>query len=282
MLRPIDFQSLDETMPILSRGFPAIRPEGWKAALDRLRRFGASNPAAPAAHLLEAGGRDVGVMLAIPSTRPEAERTARRIVNLSSWYVDAEHRWSAPRMLRSIIACEASLYTDLTPSPPVRAMIGRFGFRGWTEGTLIFALPLFALRPAGPSRVVPLRDLPSDVFAAPTRRIMDEHAALDCLVGGLWDGRALHPLIFSRKVHRGIRAARLIFAEDRATVLAHVPAISRFLLREKFLLLAVNADRHERIPGSIFTQRTAPTFYKGPTAPAQCDFAYSEFVFLQI
>lgn len=112
--------------------------------------------------------------------------------------------------------------------------------------------------------------------------MLDEHAGFNCLCGGLWDGNALHPLIFSRKVYRGIPAARLIFTDARTIVLAHIAAISRFLLREKFLLLAVNAHGSEQIAGSVFTQRTAPTFYKGPSAPAQCDFAYSEFAFLQV
>jgi hypothetical protein len=282
MLRPISFEALDTTLPILSRGFPALGRDAWSVGLDRLRRYGASTPQARAAYLLEADGREVGVMLAIPSKRVDGGAAAHPVVNLSSWYIDPEHRWQAPRMLRSILGCNATLYTDLTPSPPVRAMIGRLGFRAWTEGTLLFALALFALRSTGDSHVVPLRDLPLDAFPAPTRRMLDEHAGFDCLCGGLWDGNALHPLIFSRKIYRGIPAARLIFADARGIVLAHIAAISRFLIREKLLLLAVNADRCERIPYSFFTPRTAPTFYKGPSAPAQCDFAYSEFAFLQV
>ncbi|MGD9925183.1 MAG: hypothetical protein AB7V13_27610 [Pseudorhodoplanes sp.] len=281
MLRPISFEGLDETLPILSRGFPAMRAAQWTAALARLRRSAASSTAACAAYLLEEKGRHVGVMLAIPSPRSDGD-AAPRIVNLSSWYVDPEQRWRAPRMLQSIAACAATLYTDLTPSPSVRTMISRLGFQNWTEGTLIFPLPAFAIRTAGASRVVPLHALSPDAFADPVRRIMDDHAALDCVVGGLWDGAALRPLIFSRKVHRGVPVARLIFADDRAAVFAHIPAISRFLLRERFALLAINGNRRERIAGSIFTKRAAPTFYKGPTPPAPCDFTYSEFVFLQV
>lgn len=277
MLRPIDFQTLDETLPVLARGFPGMGRDRWIAALDRLRRFGASDPSARAAYLLQQNGRDVGVILAIPSTRGTAD-----VVNLSSWYVDPEHRWRAPRMLQSVVACSTTLFTDLTPTTPVRAVIGRLGFRGWTEGTLLFTLPLFAIGRAGSSRVVPLRDLPADAFAGPTRRMLDEHAALDCIVGGLWDGSGLHPLIFSRRTYRGVRVARLIFTDDRAAVFAQIAAIARFLLRERCLLLAVSADRRERIAGSIFTQRPAPAFYKGPNPPAQGDLAYSEFVFLQV
>jgi hypothetical protein len=282
MLRPISFEALNTTLPILSRGFPALRRDAWSAGLARLHRYGERSAHARAGYLLEANGREVGIILTIPSMREDGGAAGQPVVNLSSWYIEPDQRWRAPRMLQSVLTCNATLYTDLTPSPPVRAMIGRLGFRGWTEGTLLFALALFALRSAGVSHVVPLRDLPPDAFPAPTRRMLDEHAGFDCLCGGLWDGNALHPVIFSRKVYRGIPLARLIFTDARAIVLAHIAAISRFLLREKFLLLAVNADRSERIAGSVFTQRTAPTFYKGPSAPAQCDFAYSEFAFLQV
>ena len=282
MLRPISFDALDTILPILSRGFPGMRRDGWPAAIGRLRAFGASDAQAHAAYLLEEKGRDVGVILTIPSTRLDDADAPRQIVNLSSWYIDPEHRWRAPRMLQTVTASNATLFTDLTATTPVRAMIGRFGFRGWTEGTLIVALPLFAMKTAGPSHVVPLRDLPPDAFMEPTRQMLDQHAALDCIAGGLWDGAALHPLIFSRKTSHGIRAARLIFADDRATMFAHLPAISRFLLREKLVLLAINADRRERVTGSIFMQRASAAFYKGPAAPAPCDLAFSEFVFLQI
>lgn len=283
MLREISFEALDTILPILSRGFPAMRAGGWAAAIGRLRRFGAADPKARAAYLLEHKGRGVGVILTIPSSRTDdSEAAPRRIVNLSSWYIDPDYRWRAPRMLQSVTASDATLYTDLTATPPVRAMIERFGFRGWTEGTLVFVLPRFAVGFAKGSYVVPLRDLPPDAFAGPIRRLLDQHAALDCVVGGLWDGAALRPVAFSRKTYRGIRAARLVFANDRATIFAHLPAISRFLLREQILVLAVNADRRERIAGSIFMLRSAPAFYKGATPPAPCDLAFSEFVFLQI
>jgi hypothetical protein len=282
MLRPISFEALDTTLPVLSRGFPGMRQGGWTSAIARLRAFGASDMQARAGYLFEDKGRNVGVILTIPSTRADDTDAPRRVENLSSWYIDPEHRWRAPRMLQTVSACNATLFTDLTATPSVRSMISRIGFRGWTEGTLVFALPWFAMKTAGPSHVVPLRDLPPDAFAGSTRRMLDRHAALDCISGGLWDGAALHPLIFSRKIYRGIRAARLIFADSRAAMFAHLPAISRFLLREKFLLLAVNADHSERVAGSLFTRRTSPAFYKGPAAPAPCDLAFSEFVFLQI
>lgn len=282
MLRPIGFKSLDEAMPVLTRGFPRLPLSTWTASLDRLRKHGSAHPAGNAGYLLQGNDRNVGVILTIPSARDSAGGTPHRAVNLSSWYIDPEHRWRAPRMLQQIVSCNVTLYTDLTPTEPVRAMIGRFGFRVWTEGVLVFALPWFAIGRAGESHIVPLHGLPSDAFAFPIRRILDEHAALDCIAGGLWDGRVLHPLIFSRTRRRGMRVARLVYAGNRSTVIAHMPAIARFLLREKILLLAVNADKNEHSSGSVFTRRPSPAFFKGNRTPPQCDLAYSEYVFLQV
>jgi hypothetical protein len=282
MLRAISFEALPTTLPILSRGFPGVRPERWTAALDRLRRFGASDPARCAGYLLETKGQQVGIMLTIPSVRSTDPNAARPVVNLSSWYIDPDHRWHAPRMLQSITGCDATLYTDLTATPPIRGMIGRMGFRGWTEGTLIAPLPLVAALPAGASHVIPFAELASDAFSGSIRHMLDEHAALDCISVGLWDGKTLRPVIFSRKTFRGIPGARVIFTDDRAALLRHLPAIARFLLRQRCLLLAMNADRGEHVAGTVFMRRKAPTFYKGTLPPRSGDFAYSEYVFLQI
>ena len=280
MLRPIGFQSLDEALPVLARGFPAAPAAFWDSGLSRLRQYGAADPAARAGYLLEAEGSDVGVILTIPSTR-EIGGESHSVVNLSSWYIDERHRWRGPRMLQQVVSNATTLYTDLTPTEPVRAMIGRFGFRNWTEGTLIFMLPLLALKPAKSAHVFPLHKLPSDTFPPFTRRMLDDHAALGCIAAGLWDGDNLHPLIFSRTKRARVPIARLIYAESCDLVITHLAAISRFLLREKLLLMAMNANAQDRVAGSFFTE-SAPAFLKGQTTPPQCDLAYCEYVFLQI
>ena len=281
MLRPIDFQSLDEALPVLVRGFPAAPRVFWESSLARLKQYGATDPRARTGYLLQADGNDVGVILAIPSTR-EIGGQSCPVVNLSSWYIDERHRWRGPRMLQQVVSSATTLYTDLTPTKPVRAMIGRFGFRNWTEGTLIFMLPLVALKAAKNAHVFPLHKLPSDTFTSSIRRMLDDHAALGCIAAGLWDGDSLHPLIFSRTKRAGVPIARLIYAQSRALVIAHLGAIARFLLREKLLLMAMNADAQDRVAGSFFTDWPAPAFLKGKVTPPQCDLAYCEYVFLKI
>lgn len=282
MLRPIGFQSLDEALPVLSLGFPEQRRSFWAAGLDRLKRYGAADPASLLGYLLHVDGRDVGVILTIPSTRAKHGEAQSKVVNLSSWYIDPQHRWRGPRMLQQVVACESTLYTDLTATEPVRAMIGRFGFRNWTEGTLIFPLPVFAIRPARNAQVVPLHKLGANAIEPAALRMLDDHASLGCIAAALDDNETLHPLIFSKTTRRGLPVARLVYAENLTAVTTHMAAISRFLLREKMFLLAVKADQRDRIAGSIFSHRSSPAFFKGKAAPPQCDLAYSEYAFLQI
>jgi hypothetical protein len=281
MLRPIGFQSLDETLPVLSRGFCDIPAAFWRAAIERLKRHGAADPTATAGYLLESKNRAVGAILSIPSLHGGADGRTERVVNLSSWYIDPQDRWRAPRMLQRITGCDRTLYTDLTPTPSVQTLIGRMGFRHWMEGTLILALPLRAIGRSGHSQIIPLHDLSSDALPAATRRLLEDHAALDCIAAALWDGTVLHPLIFSRSNRRGLRVTRLIYAQDQAVLTSNMTTIARFLLRQGFMLLAVKADRDERIPGSVF-MRQPPSFYKGEHPPSRCDLSYSEYVFLQI
>ncbi len=277
MLRPIDFHSLDDALPVLARGFPARSHAAWTASLQRLRQYGRSDPGRTAGYMLEAKGRDVGVLLAIPGAA-----TGAPVVNLSSWYVDPEHRFKAPRMLQQIVGSDTTLFTDLTPTPQVRTMIGRFGFRTWTDGIVLFALPWFALKSAKHSHVLPLHEIPADAFAPAVQTLLDDHAALDCIACALWDGHSLHPLIFSRTRRRGLPLARLVYADDLALVNTHIAAISRHLLRERVIVLAVNGNRNERARGTIFTEHPSPAYFKGDRAPGPRDLAYSEYVFLQV
>ena len=112
MLRPVSFEALDTTLPILSRGFPAMR----RGRLGRRRSTGCAVRrirlrSAARAICSKTKGQDVGVILTIPSKRPGYTDAAHPIVNFSSWYIDPEHRWRAPRMLQTITACSTHAAT---------------------------------------------------------------------------------------------------------------------------------------------------------------------------
>ncbi len=277
MLRPITADNAGDAVTVLARGFPSHPAQFWQSGLERLARY---QTGAPLGYLLSAGGKDAGVILTIASAQPDGDGRLRKIVNLSSWYIDEAARWLAPRMLQQVVADDSVLYTDLTPTPSVSRLVGRFGFSPWTDGIALFVLPWSALGRAR-ADVQRFDRLPHDAFPAAIREMLAQHQEFGCIAAGLWDGETLHPLIFSR-LRRAVPAVRLIYAASNALVAAHIGSISRFLMRERCALLAVNADRREPMPGGFFLPRAAPTFYKGAMDRRTVNHAYSEFVILQI
>ncbi|MGU9978813.1 hypothetical protein ACJ4V0_02110 [Phreatobacter sp. HK31-P] len=249
----------------------------WKEGLLRQSQFHIAQDLGPVGQLLWVKGEPVGVILTMRSRR--GGDAARTVVNLSSWYVDDRYRLLAPRMLQQVLAEPSSTFTDLTPSPPVTAMMERFGFVRRHDGGLIIPLPLAALRPGAGGAIagVDAADIGADA-----RRLLDDHLTFGCLVCFLRAEGADQPLVFSTARRKGLPTARLIYATDVAAVHRNLGPIARFLLRNGAICLELPAKRDEAVFGGWFSQRSRPTFVRGDAVTAEVDHAYSEFVFLRI
>ena len=279
MLEAIDKHAMEEARALLARGFPLRAPAFWAEALERLAAFHEAAGLGPVGRIMRVKGEAVGVILTMRSRRAAAEGAASRsVVNLSSWYVDERYRLLAPRMLQQVLAEPADTFTDLTPSPPVTEMIGRFGFTRRHDGGAILALPMLALL-MGPGHVGPVDEAPLDGDMA---RVVDDHLGLGCIACALVEGGAARPLLFSTGRRKGLPAARLVYAEDVAAVRRNLGEIARFLLARGVICLEIPANRDDITPGAWFSARSRPTFVRGAHMPAAVDHAYSEFVFLRI
>ena len=101
-------------------------------------------------YLMRKASETVGVLLAIRSRRQSADGTPTTVVNLSSWYVDPQYGWLAPRMLQTILAENAdALITDLTPTEKVAKLDVKLGLRTWHEE--YFRVRLLSGAPPGQS-----------------------------------------------------------------------------------------------------------------------------------
>lgn len=280
MIEPITAGNTEEALAILSRGFPSRSVEFWRSGLDRLVRYHDIAAAGPSGYIMTAKGTPVGVMLTMRSTRTGADRP-RTVLNLSSWYVDEEHRWLAPRMLQKVLGEQADVVTDLTPSEPVRAMIQKLGFVRRHEGALVAVLGLSALQFDLAASVSSFGGH-EDELDADTRRLLADHAELGCIVALLRTREALHPLVFSPTRRKHLASARLVYARNLAMVRAHVGAIARYLLAQGVLFAEIPANRGDSAFGAWFTTRPPPTFVRGELDSDMVDHAYSEFVFLRI
>lgn len=282
MLKPIEDKDADAAVVILSRGFPSRSPQFWRDGLARLARCHDAIGAGPLGYIMVAKGAPAGVILSMRSERATLSGVPRSVVNLSSWYVDEAHRWLAPRMLQKVLAEDVDLFTDLTPSEPVREMIGRLGFVRRHSGVLMAALALSAMQFGASGSVsganpAALRDVPEGAA-----RLLADHAALGCIVALLRAGGEVHPLVFSPTRRKGLPSARLVYAPNLTAVRDHVGAIARYLLAQGVLFLEIPANPGDAAFGAWFTTRPPPTFVRGDLPPDMVDHAYSEFVFLRI
>jgi hypothetical protein len=272
MLEPIERTRMDEAQALLARGFPMRSPAFWASGLDRLMAHHDAEGLGPVGQILKVKGEAAGIMLTIRSRRADGGT----VINLSSWYVEPRYRLLGPKMLTRVLEEPADRFTDLTPSPVVTDMIGRFGFVQRHAGALLVALPVAALSPASGVRIID--GAPDGGDAS----LLAGHRDLGCLVLRVVSGEGEAPLVVSVAQRRGLPVARLVYAKDLAAVRAAIGPLARYLLARGLPLLEMPANPGDRVPGGWFTQRARPTFLRGAPPAAEVDHAYSEFVFLRI
>lgn len=282
MLVPIDETNMESAHALLVRGFPSRDPAFWNEGLKRQADHHARREGGPIGQLLRVGGGDVGVILTMRSWRADPAGGRRKIVNLSSWYVDEAHRWLAPRMLKTVLSEPDAIHTDLTPSESVERLNGRLGLVPWNDGVLLVLLPATALRRDGaPAEMLDLGAVPRDRLPPATWTMLEDHVALGCICTVLRLGDRYRPLIFTRTRRKGLPTARLIYADSKAELAGALGTVSRFLLARAILMLEMPARRDERLPAAWFSEGMRPTFARGTIDPDSIDHAYSELVLLQ-
>lgn len=215
---------------LLIEGFPAKPADIWAAFFRRLRILGTNGPAdVPFGYLMDTAGITTGVMMTPATLRDRPDGSKGTVINLSSWYVQPPERWRAGRMLQAVLKKHDAMFTDLTPTDEVRAMLPAFGFEAINAGVVVSLLPVAAVLPAGGARVRSM--LPGDA-ALPdaTRTILEAHGRAGCLAFVLeGDGPAM-PLLFRKRTLKGVPAAKLIYCPDLARFQAALPAVARGLM----------------------------------------------------
>ncbi len=275
MLTPIGHDTMDQAYALLAQGFPMRSRAFWRDGLARQARFHEARALGPIGQIMRVKGDPVGIILTMRSGRADGQA----VTNLSSWYVEERYRLLAPRMLQQVLAEPAATFTDLTPSPPVTAMMERLGFVRRHDGGAIVPLPVLALRGGTGGRLVAVGEAGIDQGTA---YLLEDHRALGCLVCVLASEGVDHPLVFSTARRKGLPTARLIYAKDLAAVRRNLGTIARFLLKNGVICLEYPENRGEIAPGGWFSGRSRPTFVRGAALAAEVDHAYSEFVFLRI
>lgn len=274
-LQPIGPETIDKAEWLLRRGFPDRGPGFWQQALGRLEAFRERALTGPIGVLLALKGEPVGVLLTLWS-RSDGTPAGTKI-NLSSWYVEDRARYLAPRMLQRVTAAEGVLYTDLTPSPSVRALNERLGLLPVRIGSMIVPVALDALR-RDEARVIDHTGY--GMLASTEAAMLADHAKLGAAPALLESADGAAPLIFAPSRLRGLNGMRLLFAPSRALVARHRGAIARYLMRRGAWFLEIEANADERWPGTLFARHRAAMFAKGLPDDDAIDHSYSELVFI--
>ena len=228
-------------------------------------------------------------MLTPSSVRRHLDMRAQRIINLSSWYIEPEHRWRAPIMMRGILQDRQAIFTDLTPDPRVRRMLPAFGFSPINSGIAINVTPIDSMFGSAHNRLVDLESVVEPAIAQETRELLLSQHEFGCFSAAFTLNETVHPLQFKPRRWRGFPAAQLIYCESNSAVLANIGAVCRYLVRRGEALLLMDVPLGGEVGGfewrssgikitssGIKSSSSGIKFAKGGTFDNRTDYVGSE------
>lgn len=277
-LRAIGHDSLDVASELLMRGFPSRSLAFWQRGLKRIFDHCSEVGVGSMGNLLMADETPVGILLTI--VRFDGE-TGRKIVNLSSWYVEESHRWFAPRMLLKAMADSNAVYTDLTPSKAAAELNTRLGFRTIDYDLLLLPLPWLAIAGPRQGRLVSLDALPRGAISQSLLRDLEKHEALGCIITVIEAGGHHHPIVFDVIYKKNIPIARVVYADSIDLVADNLAILARRLIRHAVPLLCLQMPKGRRAPYSYRWRSGLCYQVKGEWDDRRIDELYSERVLLK-
>jgi hypothetical protein len=281
MLQPIGDANLGPALDLLVKGFPRGSRRFWEQGVQRVARYNAWRGATEIGHVLIAKGKPAGVILLVHSLSRQQSGAPCKVTNLSSWYVEPEHRHLAPLMLRNVLRTENTMFTDLSPSARVIPMLGPLGFRPVNAGLAAVALPTAALQPARGGRVMGLEDITPGALSDCTLRHLEIHMQFGALAAILYVEGIYHPLLFVERTVRKLPTVQLLYCEDNLCFQRCISAVARFLLRKGKLLMLIDIPPNGTTPGVPFWGR-GMKFAKGGFFNNRTDYAGSEMLVLNL
>jgi hypothetical protein len=210
----------------------------WAAGLANVDRLGGNTAAGvPIGYFITDKDRPVGVVLTLASQRRRPDGAVVPLINLSSWYIAPEHRWRGPVMLRAILRHHSAMFTDLSPTPEVRAINTTFGFEPINRGLVITPLPAFAAGSAAGARVRDLDAATADRLPDGTGDLLMRHSDVGCFAAVLESPVGEVPLLFKPRRVKGLPVVTVVYCGSNAALAAHLPAVARYLLGRRNLLM---------------------------------------------
>jgi hypothetical protein len=269
--RQIRTSDVEAVAELLARGFPVKPRKYWTTALERLAAHRAPEGCPTFGFLLEADGRVVGVQLLIFSERGGEVRC-----NVSSWYVEPDHRGHAAILASMASKLKHVTYVNTSAAEHTWPILQALGYRKYSQGQFA-AVPVLK---GGPALRVKTLSESEDIGDLPERELLQAHADAGCLVLVCDAAEGPAPFVFLRRPVAGLpfAAMQLIYARSTEDFAACAGPLGRRLLRHGAPLVICDAPAPVAgLPGLWFARR-GPRYFKGPSEPRLNDLAFTEMV----
>lgn len=261
---------------LLSRGFPDRSNSYWSRALETLARRDAPQNYPRFGYMLEHENEAVGVILMIFT-----EFGDKRVrCNISSWYVDEEHRGYASLLIAAAVRHKDVTYVNISPATHTWRVIEAQGFTRYCDGQMLTVPALSRWTQKALARPYdPRRDY-GEALTPQERDLLAAHASHGCLCFVVEEKRSAHPFVFlPRRVLNGFfPTLQLVYCRDVADFQRFAGPLGRALLRRRHATVLVDAS--DPLPGVVgkFMRDRGPKYFKGPDRPRLGDLAFCESV----
>jgi hypothetical protein len=279
-LRPILRTDAHAAANLLHEGFAVHSRETWKDSVDRLFAHVEQHSAQSIGFIASAGGRDIGIGLAIPGVRSAYEPSPREVINLAAFYLRPGNEWMTTLFLRRMMKDPSVEYVDLTASVQMREVNRRLGFIDHTRGAVVVPTALASLRPGRGVRILQPCDRAAAGLSSEHRTLLEQHDRLGAISLVVEIDGLCHPLILVRNRRKRIPGARVILARDKDLLRAVAGPLSRFLLKQGILFLEFDSPSPVSIAGSVFVSLAAPVQSTWQGNSNVIDHTFSELLFI--
>jgi hypothetical protein len=281
--REIKVSDIEQTVNLLSEGFPTRTRQYWVRGLDCLSEHLTPSGFPKYGYLLECDGVPVGVILLIFSFVPV--NGVRRIrCSVSSWYVKPAFRIYATLLASHALKHKHVTYFNISPGRHTLPILEKQGYCQYSAGRLV-AVPSLCTRSPGSRVRAVTADISSDDDDLPLaeRELLLAHAKYGCLSLICSSANRGYPFIFLPRWEAGVvpfvpvRCAYLVYCQDLGTFVRFARPVGRFLAWRGFPLVIIDSNGPlAGLLGRYYAD--APKFYTGPDRPRLGDLAYSERV----
>ena len=273
--RLITENDLDAVADLLREGFSGRARQSWVDGLGAMQRRELPAGAPRFGHCLDAGGKLVGVILLIASSRI-VDGAAVVFTNVASWYVNADYRAYAQLLVSIALRNKETTFTNVSPAPHTWPIVENQGYTKYCNGLLFAAAALKAPAPG-----VTIERLTDAHKAMPDFDMLHRHRDMGCSVVVAREGGTLSGLVFRPYCIRSgkitLPAMFVLYAPDRAQLVRLAGNLGRHFMWKAAPFLVMDADGPVEGLRGVYTEARGRKYFTGPHRPALCDLADTEY-----